>query len=94
MPVLFFFLVRILQCGLKGFTGNFNSTLDSEVGILSYLSHSHEKDLNYALMEMMKSVLVASNNIQISTVPYLLHLAEMSDVLLQPIMNIFLELCK
>jgi hypothetical protein len=48
-------------------------------------------------MELMKGVLTAGNNvqmIQINTVPYLLHLAEMSDVLLQPIMNIFLELCE
>lgn len=47
-------IYRILQCGLKGFLGNFNSTLDSEVGILAYLSFAHENDLKFALNEMLQ----------------------------------------
>lgn len=45
---------RILQCGLKGFVGNCNSTLDSEVGILGYLSFAHDSDLKFALREMLE----------------------------------------
>lgn len=29
-----------------------------------------------------------------NTIPYLLHLCSMSEILLQPIVNVFLELCK
>lgn len=45
---------RILQCGLRGFVGNANSTLDSEVGILGYLSFAYESDLKFALKEMLQ----------------------------------------
>lgn len=51
---VFFRFYRILQCGLKGFVGNFNSTLDSEVGILGYLSFAHEVDLKYAFREILE----------------------------------------
>lgn len=91
-------MCRILQCGLKGFVGNFNSTLDSEVGILGYLSFAHESDLKFALKEMFETVLFQSiTNAQqphANTIPYLLHLCSMSEILLQPIVNVFLELCK
>lgn len=83
---------KILQCGLKGFSGNYNSTLDSEVGILGYLSCSHEKELKYALKEMIAAIPQPSNQLATHTIPYILHLAEMSDVLLQSIVDVFLEL--
>ncbi|KAJ6637430.1 Integrator complex subunit 5 [Pseudolycoriella hygida] len=88
---------KILQCGLRGFVGNANSTLDSEVGILGYLSFAYESDLKFALNEMLQAVLItnfASIQPQISTIPYLLHLSNMSDILLQLIINVFLDLCK
>lgn len=75
--------------------GNFNSTLDSEVGILGYLSFAHYSDLKFALKEMFETVLyqpITSNTH--NTIPYLLHLCSMSEILLQPIINVFLELCK
>lgn len=50
----FVFDFRILQCGLRGFVGNANSTLDSEVGILGYLSFAYETDLKFALKEMLQ----------------------------------------
>lgn len=34
--------------------GNYNSTLDSEVGILAYLSFAHESELKFALKEMLE----------------------------------------
>lgn len=86
-----FFFNRILQCGLKGFSGNFENTLDSEVGILSYLAHSHVDDLELALNELF-SVTPQANIQQI--IPYILHLADMSDVLAQPIVDVFLKICK
>lgn len=49
-----YFSFRILQCGLKGFVGNYNSTLDSEVGILAYLSFAHEAELKFAFKEMLE----------------------------------------
>lgn len=52
--VLNTYYARILQCGLKGFVGNCNSTLDSEVGILGYLSFAHDSDLKFALREMLE----------------------------------------
>lgn len=112
------YLLRILQCGLKGFVGNFNSTLDSEVGILGYLSFAHENDLKFALKEMLEVRILAlhttnkgsdhhtfifqavfyqnSSSVQphVNTLPYFMHLCSMSEILLQPIINVFLELCK
>lgn len=87
---------KILQCGLKGFSGNANSTLDSEVGILGYLSHSHENDLKIALNEMLQPLFVKNQPSQPvkNTIPYLLHLCGMSEILLQPIVTVFLDLCK
>lgn len=82
---------KILQCGLKGFSGNYNSTLDSEVGILGYLSCSHEKELKFALKEMLEAVKQPSNVLANHTIPYILHLAEMSEVLLQSIVHVFLD---
>lgn len=52
--IFIFFYFRILQCGLRGFVGNANSTLDSEVGILGYLSFAYESDLKFALKEMLQ----------------------------------------
>uniref|UniRef100_A0A336LS77 CSON002532 protein n=1 Tax=Culicoides sonorensis TaxID=179676 RepID=A0A336LS77_CULSO len=83
---------KILQCGLKGFSGNYNSTLDSEVGILGYLSCSHEKELKYALTEMIEAVKQPTNVLANHTIPYILHLAEMSEILLQSIVDVFLEI--
>ncbi|KAG4068286.1 hypothetical protein HA402_007806 [Bradysia odoriphaga] len=84
---------KILQCGLRGFVGNANSTLDSEVGILGYLSFAYESDLKFALKEMLQVMKnFASTQPQISTIPYLLHLCGMSEILLQPIINVFLDI--
>uniref|UniRef100_A0A1B0CEH9 Putative integrator complex subunit 5-like protein n=1 Tax=Lutzomyia longipalpis TaxID=7200 RepID=A0A1B0CEH9_LUTLO len=89
---------KILQCGLKAFSGNFNNTLDSEVGILGYLSMAHERDLNIALREMFEAVLYpktqGSLTPNLHTIPYLIHLSRMSEILLQPIINVFLDTFK
>lgn len=88
---------KILQCGLKSFTSNLSSCLDSEVGILGYLSHSHEKDLKFALNEMMAAVLTKefiriTAETNFNTIPYLLHLADMSESLSHSIIRVFLDL--
>jgi integrator complex subunit 5 len=85
---------KILQCGLKSFTVNLNSSLESEVGILGYLSHSHDKDLKFALNEMMSVVLTKEFTAEtnFNTIPYLLHLADMSEILSQSIIRVFLDL--
>lgn len=91
---------KILQCGLKGFSGNMNSTLDSEVGILGYLAYSHEKDLKFSLRGMLETSLnialtgkaAREDQTHTNTIPYLLHLCRMSDTLLQPIVAVFLEI--
>lgn len=77
--------------------GNYNSTLDSEVGILAYLSFAHEAELKFALKEMLEAVLHPNTNSNVqphtNTVPYLMHLSSMSEILLQPILTVFLEIC-
>lgn len=93
---------RILQCGLKGFVGNSNSTLDSEVGILGYLSIAHVSDLRLALHDMLEDVLQPQQPLEatphgatlLNTIPYLMHLSSMSDILLQPIVQVFLDMCE
>lgn len=44
---------KVLNCGLKGFASNYQSSLDSEVGILAYLSFAHTAHLEKALNEMI-----------------------------------------
>lgn len=82
--------------GLKGFAGNTSTTVDSsDVGILGYLCFSHGNDLKFALREMMVIVLSDEVNLKsnFNTIPYLLHLANMSEVLAQSVISVFLEMC-
>lgn len=88
---------RILQCGLKGFVGNSAITLDSEIGILGYLAYAHEKDLKQAIHEMFEAALKTSPKqkdvlLNPNTIPYLINLCRKSDILLQPITSLFLEI--
>lgn len=43
----------MLHCGLRAFTGNYQSGLDSEVGILAYLSFAQEIHLELAVKELL-----------------------------------------
>ncbi|GAB0088755.1 Integrator complex subunit 5 [Sergentomyia squamirostris] len=89
-------ITKVLQCGLKNFSTNFNNTLDSEVGILGYLAMGHEGDLIVALREMFESVLYSpatgAYSSNLNTIPYLIHLAKMSEILLQTVVNVFLDI--
>uniref|UniRef100_A0A1B0DPW1 Integrator complex subunit 5 C-terminal domain-containing protein n=1 Tax=Phlebotomus papatasi TaxID=29031 RepID=A0A1B0DPW1_PHLPP len=57
---------------------------------------AHERDLNIALREMFQAVLYpptqGSLPPNLHTIPYLIHLSRMSDILLQPITNVFLDI--
>ena len=67
------------------------------MGILAYLSFGQEAHLKIALKEMIETSLFRNSTNaqpQLSTIPYLLQLSSKSDVLLQPIVSVFLELCK
>lgn len=90
---MFFF--RILQCGLKAFLANYGSTLASEVSILGYLSFAHEVDLKFALKDLLQTVLCNGGDAgHVNTLPFLMRLSGLSEVLLQPIVGVFMELCK
>lgn len=85
---------RILQCGLKAFLANYKSPLASEVSILGYLSFAHEADLKFALKDLLQSMMCGDASGHVNTLPFLMRLSGLSEVLLQPIVGVFMELCK
>lgn len=86
---------KTLQYDLKAFSGNFNKTLDSEGKLLGYLSMGLERDLNVALWEMFEVVLYpekGKKSPNLHTIIYFIHLSRMSEILLQPNINVFLDI--
>lgn len=87
---------KLLQCGLSRFSANTNSTNDTEIKVLENLAFAHERDLKFAVKEMLQNVLKSGKDQQgiVNSIPYLLHICRMSNNVLQSIVSVFLELCK
>ncbi|CAD7083690.1 unnamed protein product [Hermetia illucens] len=83
---------QILQCGLKRFSEDYRCRFDSEIGILDYLSFAHEKDLKHAIKELFDDGFNPKKPIHYDIIPYLMQLASVSEIILQPIVSVFLEL--
>lgn len=90
-----FLAFRILKYGLKVFAGNKSFGIDSEIGVLSYLSYVQERHMKVVLKEMVQISLYenpAHKQPEVSTIPYLLHLCGKSEVILQQLVPVLLEL--
>lgn len=116
------FASRILKYCLKIFAGNKSFGIDSEIGVLSYLSYVQERHIKVVLKDMLTvsksrefNVNVSpkdrnENNFfvtqiclyenpshkqpEVSTIPYLLQLCGKSEVILQQLVPVLLELRK
>ncbi|XP_043288264.1 integrator complex subunit 5 [Venturia canescens] len=97
-------ITRLLNWGLKDFcvTGmqksEHNQVLNSVVGILGHLAGSHFYEIKTALLELFKWSLdenmeddVSTRKQKIATVPFLLKLASVSQILLKVITTVVLQ---
>lgn len=104
------------------FAGKKSFGIDSEIGVLSYLSYVQERHIKVVLKEMLTVSAIFSQSIsqfllndsnafsistqtslyenpshkqpEVSTIPYFLHLCGKSEVILQQLVPVLLELRK
>lgn len=104
------------------FAGNKSFGIDSEIGVLSYLSYVQERHMKVVLKEMLtvsqiselisqfrnqwsewKNKIILQTSLyenpnqkqpEVSTIPYMLHLCGKSEVILQQLVPVLLELRK
>ncbi|XP_033108290.1 integrator complex subunit 5-like [Anneissia japonica] len=94
-------ITRVLACGLKDFCNTQSEgaagpeqkvpKMASVVGILGHLASQHSQDIRKALLELFQESLTSENEQQLQTVPFLLHLATMSIMLLKVITTDFVH---
>ncbi|XP_064477037.1 integrator complex subunit 5-like [Ornithodoros turicata] len=93
-------ITRVLACGLKDFISHEDQLLmnaekkvpklASVVGILGHLAGQHAANIKKALVNLMQESFVANpTREQLATVPFLLQLASMSELLLTAIVSEF-----
>lgn len=85
---------QILQCSLKRFADDYRCRFDSEIGILEYLCFAHEQVLRNSVRELLQEGLQPKKNLDALIVPFLLEFGNYSDILLQNMVNVFLDICK
>ncbi|XP_030375850.1 integrator complex subunit 5 [Scaptodrosophila lebanonensis] len=85
-------IMQILQCGIKRFVDDFRCHLDSEAGILDYMTSCHEQQLRAAFREMLKDGLSPKKPLDTAVVPFLMITTNYSDAILQSLVNVFVEL--
>lgn len=85
---------QILQCSLKRFAEDYRCRIDSEIGILEYLCFAHEQVVKLVLKELFQDGFYPKKNLDAIIIPFLLLLANYSDILLQNIVSVFLDMCK
>lgn len=97
-------VTRVLACGLKAFclpqdatddssgSGKHVSKIASVVGILGHLAAHHSDDIRKALLSLFhESFIENPTKEQLATVPFLLHLASMSEMLSHVITSEFVS---
>lgn len=87
-------IMQILQCGIKRFMEDYRCHLDSEAGILDYMTSCHEQQLCAAFREMLKDGLAPKKPLDVAIVPFLLITTNYSDAILQSLVNVFIDICK
>ncbi|EDW16726.1 integrator complex subunit 5 [Drosophila mojavensis] len=84
-------IMQILQCGIKRFVEDYRCHLDSEAGILDYMTSCHEQQLRAAFCEMLKDGLEPKKSLDVAIVPFLLITTNYSDAILQSLVNVFID---
>lgn len=85
---------QILQCCLKRFADDFPCRFDSEIGILEYLCFAHEQVLKVCVRELLQEGFQPKKNLDALIIPFLLQFCNYSDILLQNMVSVFLDICK
>ncbi|EDV49193.1 integrator complex subunit 5 [Drosophila erecta] len=84
-------IMQILQCGIKRFVDDYRCHLDSEAGILDYMTSCHEQHLRAAFREMLKEGFAPKKPLDVAVVPFLLITTNYSDTILQSLVNVLVE---
>lgn len=66
----------------------------SEISILNYLAHSHQKDLVTAFENLLADPTKERIQDKEVVIPYLIHLSAKSPVLLQAVKTVVIQICK
>lgn len=85
---------RLLQCCLKRYSEDFHCRLEAEIDILEYLCLAHEQYLRQVFKDLMQDGFQPKRSLDALIVPFMLVIANISDVLLQNMANVFVEICK
>ncbi|XP_037828005.1 integrator complex subunit 5 [Lucilia sericata] len=83
---------QILQCSLKRFADDYRCQFDSEIGILEYLCFAHEQVLRNSVRDLLQEGLQPKKNLDALIVPFLLEFGNYSDIILQNMVSVFLDL--
>ncbi|KAM7364141.1 integrator complex subunit 5 omd isoform 1-T6 [Cochliomyia hominivorax] len=83
---------QILQCSLKRFSDDFRCHFDSEIGILEYLCFAHEQVVRNSIKELLLEGFQPKKTLDTLIVPFLMEFGNYSDILLQNMVSVFLEL--
>ncbi|XP_017117415.1 integrator complex subunit 5 [Drosophila elegans] len=85
-------IMQILQCGIKRFVDDYRCHLDSEAGILDYMTSCHEQQLRAAFREMLREGFAPKKPLDVAVVPFLLITTNYSDTILQSLVNVLVEI--
>uniref|UniRef100_A0A1A9Z490 Integrator complex subunit 5 C-terminal domain-containing protein n=1 Tax=Glossina pallidipes TaxID=7398 RepID=A0A1A9Z490_GLOPL len=83
---------QILQCSLKRFADDFHCRFESEIGILEYLCFAHEQVLRVVVKELLQEGFQPKKNLDTLIIPFLFVFGNYSDVLLQNMVSVFLDM--
>uniref|UniRef100_A0A1B0BJZ1 Integrator complex subunit 5 C-terminal domain-containing protein n=1 Tax=Glossina palpalis gambiensis TaxID=67801 RepID=A0A1B0BJZ1_9MUSC len=83
---------QILQCSLKRFADDFHCRFESEIGILEYLCFAHEQVLRVVVKELLQEGFHPKKNLDTLIIPFLFVFGNYSDVLLQNMVSVFLDM--
>jgi len=81
-------------CGIKRFVEDYRCHLDSEAGILDYMTSCHEQQLRAAFREMLREGFAPKKPLDVAVVPFLLITTNYSDTILQSLVNVLVEICE
>lgn len=85
---------RLLQYCLKRYADDFHCRLETEIDILEYLSIAHEQYLRQVFKDLMLDAFQPKKNLDALIVPFILVIVNISDVILQNMAFVFVEICK
>lgn len=85
---------RLLQSSLKRYSDDYHCRIDSDTDILEYLCLVHEKFLQQIFKKFILDGFQPKRSLDALVIPFMLLIANVSDVLLQNVATAFVEICK